>query len=32
MWYKNIIYEIEKVAEEEKKAAKYLHEDNRQRA
>ena len=31
MWYKDIIYEIEKVAEEEKmKAAKYLHEDNRQ--
>jgi hypothetical protein len=27
MWYKNIIYEIEKVAEEEKKAAKYLSED-----
>ena len=31
MWYKDIIYEIEKVAEEEKKkAAKYLNEDNRQ--
>jgi hypothetical protein len=31
MWYKDIIYEIEKVAEEEKKkAAKYLHENNRQ--
>ena len=31
MWYKDIIYEIEKVAEEEKKkAGKYLHEDNRQ--
>jgi len=31
MWYKDIIYEIEKVAEEEKKnAEKYLHEDNRQ--
>ena len=31
MWYKDIIYEIEKVAEEEKKkAAKYLSEDNRQ--
>jgi hypothetical protein len=30
MWYKDIIYEIEKVAEEEKKKAeKYLHEDNR---
>jgi hypothetical protein len=31
MWYKDIIYEIEKVAEEEKKkAAKYLHENDRQ--
>ncbi len=31
MWYKDIIYEIEKVAEEEKKnAEKYLHEDNRE--
>jgi hypothetical protein len=31
MWYKDIIYEIEKVAEEEKKKAeKYLHEDNRE--
>jgi len=31
MWYKDIIYEIEKVEEEEKKkAGKYLHEDNRQ--
>lgn len=31
MWYKDIIYEIEKVAEEEKKkAAKYLSEDNRE--
>ena len=30
MWYKDIIYEIEKVAEEEKKQAeKHLHEDNR---
>jgi len=30
MWYKDIIYEIEKVAEEEKKKSeKYLHEDNR---
>ena len=30
MWYKDLIYEIEKVAEEEKKnAEKYLHEDNR---
>ena len=30
MWYKDIIYEIEKVAEEEKKnAEKYLHENNR---
>ena len=30
MWYKDIIYEIEKVAEEEKKKAeKHLHEDNR---
>jgi hypothetical protein len=30
MWYKDIIYEIEKVAEEEKKKAeRYLHEDNR---
>jgi len=30
MWYKDIIYEIEKVAEEEKKKAeKFLHEDNR---
>ena len=30
MWYKEIIYEIEKVAEDEKKKAeKYLHEDNR---
>lgn len=31
MWYKDIIYEIEKVAEEEKKnAEKYLKEDNRE--
>ncbi|MEJ2658335.1 MAG: hypothetical protein P8012_14260 [Desulfobacterales bacterium] len=31
MWYKDIIYEIEKVAEEEKKKAeRYLHEDNRE--
>jgi len=30
MWYKDLIYEIEKVAEEEKKKSeKYLHEDNR---
>jgi hypothetical protein len=30
MWYKDIIYEIEKISEEEKKKAeKYLHEDNR---
>ena len=30
MWYKDIIFEIEKVAEEEKKnAEKHLHEDNR---
>ena len=30
MWYKDIIYEIEKFAEEEKnKAEKHLHEDNR---
>ena len=30
MWYKDVIFEIEKVAEEEKKnAEKYLHEDNR---
>jgi hypothetical protein len=30
MWYKDIIYEIEKVAEEEKQCAeKYLHEGNR---
>jgi len=30
MWYKDIIYEIEKVAEEEKmKSEKYLYEDNR---
>ena len=30
MWYKDIIFEIEKVAEEEKKnAEKYLNEDNR---
>jgi hypothetical protein len=29
-WYKDIIYEIEKVAEEEKmKSEKYLYEDNR---
>jgi hypothetical protein len=31
MWHKDIIYEIAKAAEEgKKKAAKYLHEDNRQ--
>lgn len=30
MWYKDIVYEIEKISEEEKKKAeKYLHEDNR---
>ena len=30
MWYKDIIYEIEKISEEEKKKSeKYLHEDNR---
>ena len=30
MWYKDIIYEIEKISEEEKKnAEKHLHEDNR---
>ncbi len=30
MWYKDIIYEIEKISEEEKKKAeKYLHEDDR---
>lgn len=30
MWYKDIVYEIEKITEEEKKKAeKYLHEDNR---
>ena len=30
MWYKDLIYEIEKVVEEEKKKSeKYLHEDNR---
>ena len=30
MWYKDLIYEIEKVAEEKKKKSeKYLHEDNR---
>ena len=30
MWYKDLIYEIEKVAEEEKRKSKnYLHEDNR---
>jgi len=30
MWYKDIIYEIEKVAEEEKKCAeKYFHEGNK---
>jgi hypothetical protein len=30
MWYKDIICEIEKVADEEKKnAEKHLHEDNR---
>jgi hypothetical protein len=30
MWYKDLIYEIEKVAEEEKKKSeKYLYEDNR---
>ena len=30
MWYKDLIYEIEKVAEEEKrKSTNYLHEDNR---
>jgi len=30
MWYKDIIYGIEKISEEEKKnAEKYLHEDNR---
>jgi hypothetical protein len=30
MWYKDIIYEIEKVAEEEKmKSEKNLYEDNR---
>ena len=30
MWYKDLICEIEKVAEEEKKKSeKYLHEDNR---
>ena len=31
MWYKDIVYEIEKISEEEKKKAeKYLHEDNKQ--
>ena len=30
IWYKDLIYEIEKVAEDEKKKSeKYLHEDNR---
>ena len=30
MWYKDLIYEIEKVAEEEKKnAEKFLHENDR---
>lgn len=30
MWYKDLIYEIEKFAEEKKKKSeKYLHEDNR---
>lgn len=30
-WYKDLIYEIEKIAEEEKKnAEKYLHENNRE--
>jgi hypothetical protein len=30
MWYKDLIYEIEKVAEEEKKKSKnYLNENNR---
>ena len=30
IWYKDIIHEIERFAEEEKnKAEKYLHEDNR---
>ncbi len=30
MWYKDLIYEIEKVAEEEKKCAeKYFHEGNK---
>ena len=32
MWYKDLIYEIEKVAEEEKKnAEKFLHENDRKK-